>query len=52
MHIADALIALGLAFLAAGMLARAGRKLGLPTIPLFMLAGFALGPHTPRTADS
>jgi CPA2 family monovalent cation:H+ antiporter-2 len=41
------LIALGGAFLAAGLLARAGRRLGLPTIPLFMLAGIIFGPNTP-----
>lgn len=45
--LADALIALGGAFLAAGLLARAGRRIGLPTIPLFTLAGILLGPHTP-----
>lgn len=47
LNIADALIALGGAFLAAGLLARAGRRIGLPTIPLFTLAGILLGPHTP-----
>jgi CPA2 family monovalent cation:H+ antiporter-2 len=41
------LIALGGAFLAAGLLARMGRRLGLPTIPLFMLAGIIFGPSTP-----
>ena len=50
MPVGDALIALGAAFLAAGVLGRAGRRLGLPTIPLFMLAGFLLGPHTPGFA--
>jgi CPA2 family monovalent cation:H+ antiporter-2 len=44
---ADALVAIGGSFLAAGLLARAGSKLGLPTIPLFILAGILLGPHTP-----
>lgn len=43
----EALIALGGAFLAAGLLARLGRRIGLPTIPLFMIAGILLGPHTP-----
>ncbi len=41
------LIVLGLAFLLAGSLARAGRHIGLPTIPLFMLAGMLVGPYTP-----
>ncbi len=31
----------------AGILARLGRRFRLPTIPLFVLAGIALGPHTP-----
>ncbi len=42
----DALVALGGAFLAAGLLARMGRRLGLPTIALFMAAGIIFGPHT------
>jgi len=41
------LIALGGALVVAGFLARAGRRVGLPTIPLFMLAGILAGPHTP-----
>jgi monovalent cation:H+ antiporter-2, CPA2 family len=41
------LIALGGAFLAAFVLGRLGRGLGLPTIPLFMLAGVLFGPNTP-----
>jgi CPA2 family monovalent cation:H+ antiporter-2 len=41
------LVALGLAFLLAGLLGGAGRRIGLPTIPLFMLAGILVGPHTP-----
>jgi monovalent cation:H+ antiporter-2, CPA2 family len=44
---ASELIALGGAALAAGLLARAGRRFGLPTIPFFMAAGIILGPHTP-----
>jgi CPA2 family monovalent cation:H+ antiporter-2 len=44
------LIALGGAFLAAGLLARAGRRFGLRTIPLFMLAGIIFGPNTPGLA--
>jgi len=46
-HAADALIALGGAFLVCGLLARGGLRLGLPTVPLFMLAGVVFGPHTP-----
>jgi len=41
------LVVLGLAFLLAGLLARAGRKIGLPTIPLFVAAGILAGPNTP-----
>jgi monovalent cation:H+ antiporter-2, CPA2 family len=44
---ADTLLAMGGAFLAAALLARLGNRIGLPTIPLFMLAGILLGPHTP-----
>ncbi|MEU6105684.1 cation:proton antiporter [Streptomyces flaveolus] len=44
---ADTLLAMGGAFLAAAFLARLGGRIGLPTIPLFMLAGILLGPHTP-----
>jgi CPA2 family monovalent cation:H+ antiporter-2 len=46
-HVAEALVALGGAFLVCGVLARLGVPIGLPTIPLFMLAGVVLGPHTP-----
>lgn len=38
---------MGGAFLAAAVLARVGSHIGLPTIPLFILAGILLGPHTP-----
>ena len=38
---------MGGAFLAAALPARIGRRAGLPTIPLFMLAGILLGPNTP-----
>ncbi len=41
------LIVLGIAFLLSGLLARTGGRLGLPTIPLFVLAGIAMGPNTP-----
>lgn len=44
---ADTLIAMGGAFVAAAVLARLGGRIGLPTIPLFILAGILLGPHTP-----
>jgi CPA2 family monovalent cation:H+ antiporter-2 len=43
----DALVALGGALLAAGLLARLGRRVGLPTIPFFMVAVIVFGPHTP-----
>jgi CPA2 family monovalent cation:H+ antiporter-2 len=45
--VGDPLLALGASLLAAGVLARIGRRYGLPTIPLFMLAGIVFGPHTP-----
>lgn len=45
-HIGDELVALGSAFLAAGLLARAGRRIGLPTIPFFIVAGIVFGPNT------
>jgi len=41
------LLALGGALLLAGLLGRVGRSISLPTIPLFVLAGIAFGPHTP-----
>lgn len=47
MHLADQLVALGGAFLAAALVARAGRQIDLPTIPLFILAGILFGPNTP-----
>lgn len=43
----NTLIAVGGAFLAAGILARAGLRIGLPTIPFFMAAGVIFGPNTP-----
>lgn len=46
-HGAEALIALGGAFLAAGLLGRIGTRIELPTIPLFMAAGILFGPNTP-----
>src|SRR3954452_23559500 len=44
---AHELVVLGAAFLLAGLVARGGGKIGLPTIPLFMAAGILVGPHTP-----
>ncbi|WP_206323739.1 cation:proton antiporter [Streptomyces sp. HNM0574] len=38
---------MGGAFVAAAVLARLGGRIGLPTIPLFILAGILLGPNTP-----
>jgi CPA2 family monovalent cation:H+ antiporter-2 len=43
----EELLALGGSFLAAGLLARLGRRVGLPTIPFFIAAGILTGPHTP-----
>jgi Kef-type K+ transport system membrane component KefB len=51
-HVAEALLALGGAFLVCGLVARAGVPIGLPTIPLFMLAGLLLGPNTPGSSWS
>jgi monovalent cation:H+ antiporter-2, CPA2 family len=48
--VGDTLVAVGGAFLAAGILARAGRRIGLPTIPFFMAAGVIFGPNTPGIA--
>jgi CPA2 family monovalent cation:H+ antiporter-2 len=47
MHVAEALVVLGGAFLLCGLIARIGVPIGLPTIPLFMIVGVAVGPHTP-----
>lgn len=47
---AETLVAVGGAFLAAGILARLGRRIGLPTIPFFMAAGIIFGPNTPGLA--
>ena len=41
------LLAFGSLVLIAGLVARLGLRLGLPTIPAFMLAGILLGPSTP-----
>lgn len=45
-HIADDLMILGGAFLICGVIARIGVPVGLPTIPLFVLAGVVMGPET------
>jgi CPA2 family monovalent cation:H+ antiporter-2 len=47
MNARDTLVALGASLLAAGILARVGRRIGLPTIPLFKIAGLLFGPNTP-----
>jgi CPA2 family monovalent cation:H+ antiporter-2 len=41
------LAVLGAALMLAGLFARAGRHVGLPTIPFFIVAGITFGPHTP-----
>jgi len=41
------LLGLGALLLVAGLLARVGRRFGLPSVPLFMAAGILLGPATP-----
>ncbi|MFE0592282.1 cation:proton antiporter [Micromonospora echinospora] len=45
------LVALGAAGVAAGLLARGGRRLALPTIPAFMAAGIVLGPSVTGVID-
>jgi monovalent cation:H+ antiporter-2, CPA2 family len=41
------LVALGAALLIAGLVARAGQRLRLPTVPCYMLVGILIGPSTP-----
>jgi CPA2 family monovalent cation:H+ antiporter-2 len=41
------LVGLGAALLIAGLVARGGQRLGLPTVPCYMLVGIVLGPSTP-----
>jgi CPA2 family monovalent cation:H+ antiporter-2 len=41
------LAVLGAALMLAGLFARVGQRLGLPTIPFFIVAGIVFGPHTP-----
>jgi CPA2 family monovalent cation:H+ antiporter-2 len=43
----NVLVAIGALMLAAAVLSRVGRRVGLPTIPFFMAAGILLGPGTP-----
>ncbi|MPZ28323.1 MAG: cation/H(+) antiporter [Micromonosporaceae bacterium] len=38
---------MGAVVLAAGLLARAGRRIGLPSIPCYLVVGILLGPGTP-----
>ncbi len=45
------LVALGAAGVAAGLLARGGRLIALPTIPAFMIAGILLGPELTGVLD-
>jgi K+:H+ antiporter subunit KhtU len=45
------LAVLGAALLLAGLFARAGRRLGLPTIPFVIVAGIVFGPHTPGSSS-
>jgi len=41
------LLSLGALVLIAGLIARGGRRLGLPTVPCYMAAGILFGPGTP-----
>lgn len=41
------LLIIGAALILAGSFARAGRRIGLPTIPFFIVAGIVCGPNTP-----
>jgi CPA2 family monovalent cation:H+ antiporter-2 len=45
--VGETLIAVGAALLGAALFARIGRRIGVPTIPFFMVAGILLGPGTP-----
>lgn len=44
------LLIVGASLLIVGLFARFGRSIGLPTIPFFIVAGIAFGPHTPGVA--
>jgi monovalent cation:H+ antiporter-2, CPA2 family len=41
------LVGLGAVILIAGLVARGGRRIGLPTVPCYMVIGILLGPGTP-----
>ena len=41
------LVGLGAVLLFAGLVARGGQRMGLPTVPCYMLVGILLGPSTP-----
>jgi CPA2 family monovalent cation:H+ antiporter-2 len=41
------LVGLGAALLIAGLVARVGQRLHLPTVPCYMLVGILIGPSTP-----
>ena len=43
---AEELVGVGAGLLVAGLLAKAGQRLGLPTVPFFMAAGILIGPYT------
>jgi CPA2 family monovalent cation:H+ antiporter-2 len=45
--VGETLVAVGAALLGAALFARIGRRIGVPTIPFFMVAGALLGPGTP-----
>ncbi len=47
MHSGGELLVLGALFLIAFILGRAGKLIGLPSIPIYMLVGFLASPHTP-----
>jgi CPA2 family monovalent cation:H+ antiporter-2 len=44
------LLVVGASLLIVGLFARFGRRIGLPTIPFFIVAGIAFGPNTPGVA--
>ena len=46
MHLGEDLITLGLLLLVAYVLGRLGKKIGLPTIPIYMIVGLLASPHT------
>jgi len=46
MHVAEDLLTLGILFVVAYGLGRAGKLIGLPAIPIYMLVGLAASPHT------